>query len=181
MWIKKTLVRPTRGPQVSVQPTLIGSFDASSRRSGLHRILGFHWRCQRGIAPVSCAIDAAMSGRPDPAGKSGLFGAMRQGSGGNSNAGPSFGGGGNGAAFPPRGNTINPAPGGFSSNAGFGFNAGPQGNQFQQLQGGNGTNAFPQATQGGLGFAQPQSNFASEGSFPESGTRRGSQGNGNHR
>jgi hypothetical protein len=45
-----------------------------------------------------------MAGRPDPAGKPpGLFGAMRQGGGGNT-AGPSFGGGGNTAFFPQRRN-----------------------------------------------------------------------------
>jgi hypothetical protein len=77
MWIKKTQARPTRGPQDSVQPSLIGSIATTPRRSGLHRILGFHWRSQRGVAPVSRGIDAAMTGRPDPAGKSGLFGTMR--------------------------------------------------------------------------------------------------------
>jgi hypothetical protein len=47
----------------------------------------------------------AMAGRPDPAGKvgsSGLFGALRQGGGGNFAAGPSFGGGGNDTTFPQR-------------------------------------------------------------------------------
>jgi hypothetical protein len=120
-----------------------------------------------------------MAGRPDPAGKSGLFGALRQGGGANSTAGPSFGGGGNGAAFPQRGSNDNPAPGGVTWNAGFGFNAGPQGNQFQQFQGGNGNNAFPQPSQGGLGFAPPHSNFATGGGFSECGTQRGGQGNGN--
>jgi hypothetical protein len=81
-----------------------------------------------------------MAGRPDPAGKPpGLFGAMRQGGGGNT-AGPSFGGGGNTAFFPQRGNQDTSAPG--ASNAGFGFNAGPQGNLFQQLQGGTATLPF---------------------------------------
>jgi hypothetical protein len=46
-----------------------------------------------------------MAGHPDPAGKPpGLFGAMQQGSGGNT-AGPSFGGGGNATFFPQRGDT----------------------------------------------------------------------------
>jgi hypothetical protein len=40
-----------------------------------------------------------MAGRSDPAGNPGPFGAMRQG-GGGSNAGPSFGGGGNVNFFP---------------------------------------------------------------------------------
>jgi hypothetical protein len=121
-----------------------------------------------------------MAGRPDPASKSGLFGALRQSGGGNSSAGLSFGGGGSGAAFPQRGGNDNLAPGGFTSNAGFGFNAGPQSNSFQQLQGGNGNNAFPQPSQGGLGFA-PSQNFTTGGGFSESGNRRGGQGNGNQR
>jgi hypothetical protein len=42
--------------------------------------------------------------------------------------------------------------------AGFGFNAGPQGNQnLQQLQGGSGNLGFPQASQGGQGSFPPQS------------------------
>jgi hypothetical protein len=73
-----------------------------------------------------------MTGRPDPAGKPpGLFGALRQGGGDNLSAGLSFGGGGNSAFFPQHGNQDTTAPG--ALNAGFGFNAGPQGNQFQQL------------------------------------------------
>jgi hypothetical protein len=122
-----------------------------------------------------------MAGRPDPVGKSGLFSALRQGGGGNSTVGPSFGGGGNGAAFPQCGSQDNPAPCGFALNAGFRFNVGPQGNHFQQFQGGNGNNAFPQPSQGGLGFAPPQNNFAAGGGFTESGPRRGGHGNGNQR
>jgi hypothetical protein len=72
-----------------------------------------------------------MAGRPDPAGKgagsSSLFGVLRQGGGGNFSTGPSFGGGGNGAAFPQCGRQDNLIASGFASNAGFGFNAGPQG------------------------------------------------------
>jgi hypothetical protein len=144
MWIKKNPTRPIPGPLGSEQPSVFGKIDALPRRSGLHHILGFHWRSQRGIAPVSRGIFVTMAGRPDPAGKSGLFSAIRQGGGGNPSAGPSFGGGGNGAAFPQRGSHDNSAQGGFASNAGFGFNAGPQGNQPQQFQGGNDNNAFPQ-------------------------------------
>jgi hypothetical protein len=98
---------------------------------------------------VSCGDSPnAMVGRPDPAGKSsGLFGALRQGGGGNFTAGPSSGGGGNSAFFPQHGSQDIPALG--ASNAGFGFNAGPQGSQLQQLQGGNGNTAFPQPSQGG--------------------------------
>jgi hypothetical protein len=82
-----------------------------------------------------------MTGRPDPAGKPpGLFGTLRQGGGGNFTADPSFGGGGNSTFFPQRGSQDTPAPG--ASNAGFGFNAGPQGNQLQQLQGGMATLPF---------------------------------------
>jgi hypothetical protein len=76
----------------------------------------------RGDSPI------AMSGRPDPAGKpSGLFGALRQGGGGNFTAGLSFGRGGNSAFFPQCGSQDIPAPG--ASNTGFVFNARPQGNQ----------------------------------------------------
>jgi hypothetical protein len=132
MWIKKIPTRPTPGPSGPDQPRVPGIIEASPRRSGLHRILGFHWRSQRGIAPVSRGTAVAMDGRPDPVGKPGLFGASRQGGGGNPSAGASFGGGGNGAAFPQRGSQSNAAQGGFNANAGFGFNAGPQGN----LQGG---------------------------------------------
>jgi hypothetical protein len=118
-----------------------------------------------------------MAGRPDPAGKSGLFGAIRQGGGGNPSAGPSFGVGGNGAAFPQRGSHDKSAQGGFASNAGFGFNAGPQGSQLQQFQGGNGNIAFPQPAR----FAPSQNNFAAGGGFTESSLWRGGQGSGNQR
>jgi hypothetical protein len=108
MWIKKHSARPRPGPPGSGQPSAPGFSTAPSRRSGLYRILGFHWRSQRGVAPVYHGDRPnAMAGRPDPAGKgagsSGLFGAPRQGGGGNFSTGPSFGGGGNGAAFPQRG------------------------------------------------------------------------------
>jgi hypothetical protein len=94
MWIKKNPVRPNPSPPGSDQPSVIGSIAASPRRSGLHRILGFHWRSQRGLAPVSRGNSPnVMAGRPDSAGKSGLFGALRQGGGGTYTAGPSFGGG----------------------------------------------------------------------------------------
>jgi hypothetical protein len=135
IWIKKCSNRPIPGPAIPMQPSVSGHTADHARRSGLHRILGFHWRTQRGSAPMSRGDPpGAMSGRPDPTGKPpGLFGAMRQGSGGV-NTGPSFGGGGNAAFFPPRGNQDSIASG--SSTAGFGFNAGPQGNLFQQPQGG---------------------------------------------
>jgi hypothetical protein len=42
MWIKKSPARPTLGPPVSNQPSVIGSTATPPRRSGLHRILGFH-------------------------------------------------------------------------------------------------------------------------------------------
>jgi hypothetical protein len=42
MWIKKNPARPTHGPPDSNQPSVIGSTAASTRRSGLYRILGFH-------------------------------------------------------------------------------------------------------------------------------------------
>jgi hypothetical protein len=100
MWIKKSPARPTLGPTVSNQPSVIGSTANPPRRSGLHRILGLHWRSQRETAPVSRGDAITMAGRPDPASKPGLFGTMRQGGGGNTSAGPSFGGGGSGAAFP---------------------------------------------------------------------------------
>jgi hypothetical protein len=92
----------------------------------------------------------ARVGRPNPAGKgagsSGLFGALRQGGRGNFSTSPSFSGGGNGAAFPQCSGQDNLAASGFASNAGFGFNAGPQGSQLQQFQGGNGNSAFPQSS-----------------------------------
>jgi hypothetical protein len=126
-----------------------------------------------------------MAGRPDPTGKgagsSGLFGALCQGGGGNFSSGSSIGGSGNGAAFPQRGGQNNFAASGLVSNAGFGFNAGPQGNQLQQFQGGNGNSAFPQTSQGSLGFTLPQENFNAGGGFAGNGPRRGGQGNGNQR
>jgi hypothetical protein len=121
-----------------------------------------------------------MDGRPDPAGKSGLFGAFRQGSGGNPAAGPNFGGGGNSAAFPQRRNSDNSIQGGAAPNAGFGFNAGPQGNLLQQTQGGFGNNV-QQLAQGGLGFAPTQSGFVTGGGSMENGPRRGGQGSENQR
>jgi hypothetical protein len=117
-----------------------------------------------------------MAGRPDPAGNPpGPFGAMQQGGGGNT-AGLTFGGGGNTNFFPQRGNQNNIVLG--TSIAGFGFNAGPQSNMFQQLQGGNGSAAFPQPSQGRLGFASSQNNPTTAGGFAGNGPRRAGQGNG---
>jgi hypothetical protein len=67
--------------------------------------------------------------------------------------------------------------------AGFGFNAGPQGNQSntQQFQGGSGNLGFPQASQGGQGSFPPQENFNSRGGFAGNAARRGGQGSGNQR
>jgi hypothetical protein len=116
IWIKKSSARPRVGPSGSVGPTPEHVTPRSPRRSGLCRFLGFHWRSQRGSAPVRGDHPAAMAGRPLPgipgansraAGSSLAFGQQRQDSGGsfsgNFNAGPSSGGGGNGASFPPGG------------------------------------------------------------------------------
>jgi hypothetical protein len=133
-----------------------------------------------------------MAGRPPPgnpipkgrgAGSSGPFGQQRQGGGGSFNgnytAGSSDGGGGSGAGFPQDGALNSFAASGFASGAGFGFNAGPQGNKnnFQQFQGRNGNFANPQASQGGQGPIPPQENFNAGGGFAGNGPRRGGQGN----
>jgi hypothetical protein len=67
--------------------------------------------------------------------------------------------------------------------AGFGFNAGPQGNQtnIQQFQGGSGNLGFQQVSQGGQGSFPPQENFNSGVVFAGNAARRGGQGNGNQR
>jgi hypothetical protein len=127
-----------------------------------------------------------MARRPPPgnagnkdrgSGSSGPFGQQRQGGSitffGNFNAGNSSGGAGNGAGFPQGGLQF--------GSAGFGFNAGPQGNQNPQFpQGGSGSLGFPHASQGGQG-SFPLQEFNSGGGFAGNASRRGGQGNGNQR
>jgi hypothetical protein len=43
MWIKKRPARPIPGPPTPDQPSMSGLNADHPRRSGLHRILGFHW------------------------------------------------------------------------------------------------------------------------------------------
>jgi hypothetical protein len=127
-----------------------------------------------------------MAGRPPPGnagnkergtGSSGPFGQQRQGGSdtffGNFNAGGSAGSAGNGAG-PPQGGLQ-------FGTAGFGFNAGPQGNQIiQRPQGGSGNLGFPQVAQGGQGSFPPQE-FNLGGGFVGNAPRHGGQGNGNQR
>jgi hypothetical protein len=66
IWIKKSSARPRVGPSGSIGPTPKNVSPKSPRRSGLYRFLGFHWRSQRGSAPVRGDHPTAMVGRPPP-------------------------------------------------------------------------------------------------------------------
>jgi hypothetical protein len=112
VWTKRLNGKPTSKAFTQVRPTSPGLNPLGSRRSGLHRILGFHWSSHRGAAPAARRDrEAIMAGRP-PAG--------------------SFGVGGRGPAQPGQaGQSRQINGGGFSgnlagTNGGFGGN-GPQG------------------------------------------------------
>jgi hypothetical protein len=132
IWIKKRSARPSVGPLSSGGPPPDNLDRGATRKTGLHRFLGFHWHRQREFAPVRGDHRTEMAGKPPPGipGANGratplTFGQQRQsgggGFGGNFNTGSSSGGSGNGAGFSQGGAQ-------FGSGAGFGFNAGPPGN-----------------------------------------------------
>jgi hypothetical protein len=52
VWTKRLNGKPTSKASTQVRPTSAGLNPLGSRRSGLHRILGFHWSSHRGVAPA---------------------------------------------------------------------------------------------------------------------------------
>jgi hypothetical protein len=195
VWTKRLNGRPACKASTAVRPISTGLNPLESRRSGLHRILGFHWNSHRGAAPAARRDrQVPMAGRP-PTGGFGTggrgpvqpvqTGPSRQINGGSfsgNSAGANGGFGGNG---PQGGGQSGFASMTFGAGSGSSSQLGGQGNigNFgQPPQGGGGGNFFPvQQAQGNQGLGSTQGNFNAGSGFPGNGPRRGGQGGGYQR